>query len=69
MNKIEVFNKKHIFRCCDGRLIKTNFMIGDVVRVINIGRRYDYYQDAFKYFNIIDKTKPTLNGIHVLHYD
>lgn len=69
MIKVKRYNKKHIFKCSDGRLIKTNFMIGDVVRVINISKRYDYYLEAFKTFNILDKTEFTPSGLYILQYN
>lgn len=57
MRKNNMPSHKHYYKTNDGRWITTKFKLGDIVRVDNLGRRYDYYEDAFRFFNILDKTK------------
>lgn len=70
MRKNNIPNHKHYYKTNDGRWVTTKFKLGDVVRVDNLGRRYDYYEDAFRFFNILDKTKE-IGGYCCLsyHYD
>lgn len=57
MRNNNIPSHKHYYKTNDGRWVTTKFKLGDVVRVDNLGRRYDFYEDAFKFFNVLDKTK------------
>ena len=67
MRKNKIPSHKHYYKTNDGRWVTTKFKLGDVVRVDNLGRRYDYYEDAFRFFNILNKTKE-IGGYCCLSY-
>lgn len=67
MRKNNMPINKHYYKTNDGRWLKTKFRLGDVVRIDNLGVRYDYYEDAFRFFNILDKTKE-IGGCCLLDY-
>ena len=67
MRKNNIPSHKHYYKTNDGRWVTTKFKLGDVVRVDNLGRRYDYYEDAFRFFNILNKTKE-IGGYCCLSY-
>lgn len=67
MRKNNMPINKHYYKTNDGRWVTTKFKLGDVVRVNNLGSRYDYYEDAFRFFNILDKTKE-IGGYCCLSY-
>lgn len=48
--------KTNMFKSEIGNVI-TKFKLGDVVRIEDIGEQYTTYTNAFKVFNILDKTK------------
>lgn len=50
-------NNLNVFKSENGRTVWTKFKLGDVVRVSNVGQQYTTYTNAFKTFNIIDKTR------------
>lgn len=59
--------KKYNFKSEIGNVI-TKFKLGDVVRISNVGEQYATYTNAFKTFNILDKTRN--HGIfYSLDYD
>ena len=61
-------NNLNMFKSENGRTIWTKFKLGDVVRISNIGQQYTTYTNAFKMFNIFDKT--TNHGdFYSLEYD
>lgn len=41
----------------DGKIITIKFKINDIVKITNRGRIYPDYDNAFKFFNILDKTE------------
>lgn len=45
-------NKKHTYKCDNGKYIESNFELGDVVKVINFGNTYPIYVDAFRAMNV-----------------
>ena len=61
-------NNLNIFKSENGRTVLTKFKLGDVVRVSNIGQQYSTYTNAFKTFNIFDKTK-NHGSFYCLDYD
>lgn len=50
-------NNLNIFKCENGSNVGTKFKLGDIVRIVNVGEQYTTYTNAFKIFNILDKTK------------
>lgn len=61
-------NNLNVFKSENGRNVLTKFKLGDVVRVSNVGEQYATYTNAFKTFNILDKTRN--HGIfYSLEYD
>lgn len=51
-----------------GGTIDVKFNVGDIVKITNVGRSYEYYSDAFKYFGILDLAKPVNIGIRRFEY-
>lgn len=45
-------DKKYTYKCNNGEYAKSNFEIGDVVKVTSFGQTYSIYADAFMAMNV-----------------